>query len=482
MKKGMIRATSKVGQAAVSLQRISLIAAVTVLAACSAGGKPTTGAEPTATQLSALSQIDASAEAPSPPMIASLTLPAWTQCAVYPENGNPNDPSHSGIVSAGSDGKVHFRPPPPDWGTKLTFNCSLSGSAKGTYFVDFSDTSTFTEESPTALTAQPIGTRPALTGDLTALSNSQLLKRGYPPRPDPQADPPQYSRWVDAISRPVTVFQPVPITYIGPRQYGQYIGNTFCNWTGFIQSADGFQSLTNCLLATNWEGATYSIYHFYSSVPYVTSGCGIGSNCATGIWAGIGGLPVAGQGSKASALIQSGFYMQNNGIAGLFVEFAPNSAAGPSGLPLGDDYARGDQFYIWGWSASESNCEWTGSFNNTNFGCFGFQDITKGWTYSSTSMEQPRPSGLFLPTSGELIVENPSGSTNADYTNTPGYGTFYDENESPHPDPGASSATDPYVYQQQNDSSGNAVNVATWANGLQSPPRDPATFIFQEQN
>ncbi len=175
--------------------------------------------------------------------------------------------------------------------------------------------------------------------------------------------------------------------------------------------------------------------------------------------------------------------MLNNGLAGLFIEFAPGQIAAPQ-LPLGDGYGRGDQFYIWGWSASQSSCAWTGSFNNTNFGCFGFQDTTKGWTYSSTAMAQPRPPGLFLPTSGELATEVSPGTTNAVYTNTPGYGGFYDENNPTiyHPDPGVASATDPYIYVQQNGSSGDPLSVATWANGLQFPPRDPATFIFQNPN
>jgi len=98
-------------------------------------------------------------------------------------------------------------------------------------------------------------------------------------------------------------------------------------------------------------------------------------------------------------------------------------------------------------------------------------------------MEQPRGSGnYFVPTSGEMIVEDTAGNLNADYTNTNGYGGFYDQNESYHADPGVSSATDPYIYVQQNDGSGNALNVAVWASGVQYTPRDPATFIQQNSN
>jgi len=348
---------------------LRLVGPTILLVACSQGPKDENGT--VAVQSSALSQADASttgAASPAPSIVGSIALPPWTECAVQPASGSV-DPSHSGVVFAGSDGKVHFTPPPPDWGTKLTFNCSLSGSPQGTHLVDFNDTSTFTEESQAALDAQPISTRPGLTGDPTALSNSQLLEQGYPPRPDPQADPSQYSRWLDAISRPVTVFQPVPITHIGLHAYGQYIGSGTCNWTGFVQSADSFPN-ENCGLTTNWTGTTYSIYHFYSSVPWITSAGG------TALWAGIGGLNVSTFG--VSNLIQSGFWMTNTGVSHLFVEFTPGFIVSPlPGLPSGDQIARGDQFYMWGWSASTSACAYTGSYNNTNYGCFGFQNITK---------------------------------------------------------------------------------------------------------
>jgi hypothetical protein len=479
MKKSVSRAMSTADQAIRSFHRISLITAVAVLAACSGAVEPTTASEALAVQSSPLSQADASTVAApaAPSMIGSIKLPAWTQCAVS-ESGNAN-PSHSDIVFAGFDGKVHFTPPPSDWGTKLNFNCSLNGNPQGTYIVDFNDTSTFTEESQPALAAQPVGARPALTGDLTSLSNSQLLEQGYPPRPDPQADPQQYSRWVDAVSSPVSVFQPVPITHIGVHAYGQYKGSTTCNWTGFVQSADGFPSSLGCGITTNWAGATYTEYVFTSYVPWV-SGC-LSNDCGTGIWAGIGGTVVATYGT--SNLIQSGFFMDALGNSSLFVEFTPASLVVPT-LPTGDNFAHGDEFQIWGWTASQSNCAYTTSFNNTSFGCFGFQDITKGWSYSATPMAQSRggSGNVFIPTSGELIAEEPSGFTNSNYSNTNVSGGFYDENETYHADPGASSATDPYIYVQQNDGSGNPLNLAQWTNGTQNTPRDPVTFIQQNSN
>jgi hypothetical protein len=50
--------------------------------------------------------------------------------------------------------------------------------------------------------------RPALTGDLSAASNEELIAKGYPPRPDPVRSPTQYARWVKNVSRTWTHVSP----------------------------------------------------------------------------------------------------------------------------------------------------------------------------------------------------------------------------------------------------------------------------------
>jgi Peptidase A4 family len=46
--------------------------------------------------------------------------------------------------------------------------------------------------------------RPPLSGDPMALSNAELVARGYPPRPDPHASPTRYARWLRNVSRSFT--------------------------------------------------------------------------------------------------------------------------------------------------------------------------------------------------------------------------------------------------------------------------------------
>jgi hypothetical protein len=63
--------------------------------------------------------------------------------------------------------------------------------------------------SPNEVHAPPVGSvRPALEGDPLALSNQELLARGYPPRPDPKHSPARYARWHRRISEPYTAVTP----------------------------------------------------------------------------------------------------------------------------------------------------------------------------------------------------------------------------------------------------------------------------------
>jgi hypothetical protein len=47
--------------------------------------------------------------------------------------------------------------------------------------------------------------RPALQGDPLALPNRELVKKGYPPRPNPVKNPARYARWLRIVSEPFTI-------------------------------------------------------------------------------------------------------------------------------------------------------------------------------------------------------------------------------------------------------------------------------------
>jgi hypothetical protein len=95
-----------------------LLTTAAFLAACSGGGRDANGVDPVASHAAPLSLANAGGGVTSAasPIVASLSMPPWTACTVYPTGSNANDPSHSAIVFAGRDGKIHFTPPPADWG------------------------------------------------------------------------------------------------------------------------------------------------------------------------------------------------------------------------------------------------------------------------------------------------------------------------------------------------------------------------------
>lgn len=58
---------------------------------------------------------------------------------------------------------------------------------------------------------------PPLEGDPLALTNPELIARGYPPRPDPCLAPARYARWLRRVSRPFTRVEPRMVPHPGVR-------------------------------------------------------------------------------------------------------------------------------------------------------------------------------------------------------------------------------------------------------------------------
>ena len=161
-------------------------------------------------------------------------------------SGSSNDPTRTDITAAaGADGEIRFYRPPPNWGNKLTLDCSLNGSSQGQYFVDLNDPSTFARESLSDLAAAVTvrGKTSALTGNLSALSPIDLLQQGYPPPPNSGTQPELYNQWMQSVSRPGTRYQLAPVLALGLKGAGQSEGHCNGAWTGFMQAAVGFSRL-----------------------------------------------------------------------------------------------------------------------------------------------------------------------------------------------------------------------------------------------
>jgi hypothetical protein len=411
----------------------------------------------------------------------------WTDCTVSAE-GHNGDASPAVTLNSGAAGVVRFYPPSQEWGTRLTLSCALDGKAQGTRVVDLNDDSTFKRESASDLEPRLEGTLPALSGDLSAPPFPELLRRGYPPRPDAAKSPKLYARWVAAVTKPASVFRGTLVAHLE----SSFLGEEDANWaTGFVQSANGFPFWAGGRITTGDTGTLYSQYAMETYAP-VNSGCSAPMGiCATAIWGGLGGTvaTVPGFGNVGpTSLLQSGFSMSDNGPAQMFVEFVGGTTnAQPSHTiqpPSGDKYAQGDEFLVWGWTASDGACDWTGG--TPLFGCFGFWDLTNNWSTAGYSLPVPASPDIWFPTSAEFMVEtvvNPKHPTtlkgNASYGFDLATGAAWDTSATPHADPGTSGATDDYVYTKQADPSGSPYSTAMWSNGTTDNAVDPMYFQWR---
>jgi len=79
----------------------------------------------------------------------------------------------------------------------------------------------------------PVGTiRPALADGGLNLSDEDLMKAGYPMRPDPNQAPDAYRRWLELVSRPTTFV--TPQTVVRPDvQFAPTLQVNSTNWSGF---------------------------------------------------------------------------------------------------------------------------------------------------------------------------------------------------------------------------------------------------------
>ena len=458
-----------------------------MLGACSDGANTgeSRSKEPTlngssSARVSATTNSEAKATSPSEEenfsYAITVSAPPLATCTVRPE-GVTDDPARTSIVPADAEGEVRFYPPRKAWGSRLTVECGLNEGAKSRHVVDLNDSSTFGRKSSSEIAARRTGVRPALQGDLSAMSLSDLLVQGYPPRPDAVQSPKKYANWVQGVTRPIEMFAAVPVAMLGHKAgtyEGTYDSPPINGWTGFVQTASGFTGYNSSLGGDPANAGTlYDVYEAVISVP--TSLCNAPMPyCGTALWAGIGGYPTTFFGILSPELIQSGITLQGTGIANthLFAEYTPGGSMEVP-LPPGDQLSVGDQVEVWGWSATDKSCATISS--GGQFACFGYQDFTANWALSYKP--QPATGGIWFPTTAEYVAEKPTDdeqASNYDYAIIEG-GAF-DSNLTWHADPG--SGTDPYIYVEQIGASSKPISTAEWDNGTVNSPADPMFFVW----
>jgi hypothetical protein len=175
-----------------------------------------------------------------------------------------NDPSYTVRLYANIEGYVrfHFTPNQGTQDAYLQLDCTTP-QAVTTHLLHLRIAASPSDDmpAPPASVPAPKGSkiRPALTDEaVRQLSDAELIAQGYPPRPNAAERPEAYAKWLDRISRPVTILPPssprrsdilhLPrISFATPE--------TSTNWSGLVaQSSPG----------------TYKMVQAYWSVPSVT--------------------------------------------------------------------------------------------------------------------------------------------------------------------------------------------------------------------
>jgi hypothetical protein len=472
--------------------------------ACSGGANPvdtpsgpalTAGSLPVAagprSAASAAAALYATAARPADEALAAVAVRVSpsSQCAIYPE-GASNDPTRRANLSAADDGEVRFFLPPEAhaWGTRLTLDCRLDGSAQGSYLVDLDDSSTFVAKSSADLAPKVIGTRPALTGDLSTYGASDLISKGYYPRPDATKNPDRYAEWLKNVSSPVDIYDAMPVTMLGVKAgvgtyEGSYSSTATDPWTGFVQAAGGFQYESTGSGPYPFAFFGQAFYDEYAANMLAPPawGCSSGSCSSSFMWAGIGGWPTNLFGIFFSPdLLQSGFMTipySGGPVVDLFAEWVGGTATDPPKFfppPGNQKYSAGDRFEIIGY-AGDANCNLTTS--TPSKGCFYYLDVTNSWLQSTTV--SPPVDSQWWPVTTEYVYERSSAGMNEDFFYNEITGEGIDTAGTTHLDPGNSSGNgDPYMVTTQHDSLGNACAIAEWNNETINSPQDPMFLIW----
>jgi hypothetical protein len=339
----------------------------------------------------------------------SVMVTPFAECRIHPAGSAD---SRNDLISAGNDAVIRFYPPPPSWGTRFIFDCTANGntSETTTFTVDLNDSSTFFREPELLKGPQVVGELPALSGDPSTISKEELMRGGYPPRPDAAKQPDAYARWLQQVTNPTEVLGAKPIGIVGRghanaafqgRATSLYTVTSY-NWAGMALDPAGFNSTSH---QPNSGGPALVSYEADITIP--TAGtCPANQYCQASIWGGIGGL---GEPSD-DGLVQSG-YVVNQGPGEqsvLFFEYFPDTGMSYAASQLPSGALTPGQIFITGGCISDAN----GAFDPTGqYAAFSSYGTTPSNTFWHVSWVAPIPSGRhFYGLASEAIVELPASS------------------------------------------------------------------------
>jgi len=297
-------------------------------------------------------------------------------------------------VKADADGRVRFFAPPKAWGSLLDVDCS--GATEQHSTLDLADTASYRVEAAAAPGTAATSVRPALTGALESIPLPEILKQGYPPRPDPVRTPERYRRWTELVSAPRAARDVKLVKALGQRAAtysGTYDDTEDLSqpWSGRAFDAAGWTPINNpdFPISPNANSTFYLEYDTIISVP--STACST-SNCAAGEWAGMGGMEALDF-ITDSNLIQSGIWLRNGSAPTLFIEYAPDAAL--LSIPGAFSLTAGDVLEIWGCVSSSTSCNDFDTCRTGMVACFGFYNWSSSEFASGGNYPLNPPSGTF---------------------------------------------------------------------------------------
>jgi hypothetical protein len=259
--------------------------------------------------------------------------------------------------------------------------------------------------------------RHALEGDPLKLSNKDLLKAGYPPRPDPGKSPGRYARWLKRVSRPFTSVTPrrvphpdvsfarrelppvlrSPTLPLPPPVARSMFNVNFNNWSAAYLQRPAAQFF---LIEADW------------SVPGVTAvSNGFGPQySAVAEWVGLDNSPAdlfqSGTDSELWDFPLSGWTLTNYWMWIENLPFAPyavpNFPVSP-GDEVSVDIFLADQFGTT-WFQNGSNGGLTPTDNNVWFMLYNYSNSSSFWGTLSTATG-------FGGATAEFIIERPTDAS-----------------------------------------------------------------------
>jgi len=219
--------------------------------------------------------------------VSMATLPKAT-CLLHAEGDASSE--HAFKVFADDEGKIRFHVNPSaesEQAARFAVDCTAEGKSS-TFSLELRPSAVPTADMPAPTTevrtAQPGDVvRPALTkADAVSLSSDELMKRGYPVRPDAKQAPEAFATWMKAVTKPSRLVDSrqvarTEVRHVKPVKASNY--ETSSNWSGFeLRAASG----TYDLVLGEWYVPT--VYYETNAHTYSAYWIGLDGDGTSDLW------------------------------------------------------------------------------------------------------------------------------------------------------------------------------------------------------